>query len=257
MGFLEGILASSITIPEENTFYDYFYDSKFLSWRQWSKMIEEDGITFNSQMAYTDDVIRISYLVRICFSQGSHVVIHSNHEGSGKTTCLKHAFEAYSLAKEVKRACMSMHEKIGLTEFSSFIQKHLFYKRHKTVGLGPGNSLIAMVDDLCHESISTSPALFATWKSYVERGGWYANGKFLHVENLIIGTTMCTSKTYSIPDIQKRSLCHFINFSIADNHEAKLQEIGSIWTRELHEDLNGPYYDCFNEILVNITCGLF
>jgi hypothetical protein len=251
----EGILVSSITIPVEHTLYDYFYDSKFLSWRQWSKMIEEDGISCTSQKAFTEDLIRISYLVRICFSQDSHVLIHSNHEGSGKSTCLKHAFDAFSTKKGVKRVFLSIHEKTPSTEFGTFMQKTLFQKRHKTVGLGPGDSLIAMVDDLCNESISANPALFGTWRSYVERSGWYSNGQFLTVEDLRVGITLCTSKRYTIPDIQKRALCHFINFPLADNHDEKLLEIGSIWMRESQQELVGPYFECFDEILVNITVG--
>jgi hypothetical protein len=219
-------------------------------------MIEEDGVSFNSQKAFTEDLIRIAYLVRICFSQDSHVVIHSNQEGSGKTTCLKHAFDAFSSSKEVKRVFMEIHGKTDLTEFKSFIEKHLVYKRHKTIGLGPGNSLIAMVDDLCNESISANPELFGAWRSYAERSGWYANGQFLHVEDLRVGITLCTSKRYIIPDIQKRSLCHFINIPLAYNLEAKLQEIGEIWTQDSHEMLQGPYFECFNEILVNITSEL-
>lgn len=247
---------SSITIPKDHTFYSYYYDSNFLSWRRWETMVEEDEMPKNSSTAFCTDLIRISYLAGICFSQKANVAIHSNLEGSGKTTCLKHAFEVHGSKKGVKKAFLSVNTNSSVLEFCKCIETHLVQKRHKTIGLGHGESLIVMIDDLFNESISNNSAMFDAWRSYSEQSGWYTGDHYLHVENLTIGITLRTSDHYRLQEAQQRSLCHFVNLSIADNSKEKLQEINKFWTTDSHLDLIGPYYECFGEILVNITFEL-
>ena len=220
------------TFPEEGLVYDYNWDLKERTWKNWLDTVPEFSVdterSFNEILVPTVDSIRMKALSRLLLTNGKHVLL------PGPTGTGKSVNTAQLLTYELDEAYLTLTMTFSAQTSANQTQDQLdsrFDKRRKGI-FGPpvGKKFILFVDDLNMPKKETWGAIppLELLRQYMDHSGWYDRKQkekpFLTIEDLII-VSACGPPGGGRQDVPERLQRHFNVLTYTELQRSSIDQI--------------------------------
>jgi len=166
-------------MPEQNTVFDYRYNSLNLKWEGWMKMMgKEESLhpdaKFNDIIIPTIDTVRNEMVVRVLMEHNCHVLI-TGQTGTGKSVSVSNLLTSGLDQSKYTHVFVQFSAQTTENQTQDIIDGKLGKRRKGVFGPPPGFTSVIFVDDLNmpkKEEYGAQPPI-ELLRAWMDHGGWY------------------------------------------------------------------------------------